>query len=100
MTEAKFPVKTREFHNPHFDSTVWNDFVFRDDDIVISTYAKSGTTWMQQIVSQLLFSGDVRSEEHTSELQSHHDLVCRLLLEKKNTPPTPPPPPPPPTLSP
>src|SRR5437773_3782141 len=31
-----------------------------------------------------------RSEEHTSELQSHHDLVCRLLLEKKkknkNTP--------------
>src|SRR5438034_8332469 len=27
--------------------------------------------------------GDVRSEEHTSELQSHSDLVCRLLLEKK-----------------
>src|SRR6266540_5028669 len=24
-----------------------------------------------------------RSEEHTSELQSHHDIVCRLLLEKK-----------------
>src|SRR5437588_9190214 len=26
-----------------------------------------------------------RSEEHTSELQSHSDLVCRLLLEEKNT---------------
>ena len=26
-----------------------------------------------------------RSEEHTSELQSHSDLVCRLLLEKKQT---------------
>src|SRR5438034_6295331 len=26
---------------------------------------------------------DFRSEEHTSELQSHSDLVCRLLLEKK-----------------
>src|SRR5260221_3672736 len=26
---------------------------------------------------------DGRSEEHTSELQSHSDLVCRLLLEKK-----------------
>jgi len=25
----------------------------------------------------------VRSEEHTSELQSHHELVCRLLLDKK-----------------
>src|SRR5574340_1826573 len=41
-----------------------------------------------------------RSEEHTSELQSPKDLVCRLLLEKKktHTPPTPPhTPPPPPT---
>src|SRR5260370_29491230 len=27
----------------------------------------------------------LRSEEHTSELQSHLNLVCRLLLEKKNT---------------
>src|SRR5690242_21110551 len=27
----------------------------------------------------------LRSEEHTSELQSHVNLVCRLLLEKKNT---------------
>jgi len=30
------------------------------------------------------FAESARSEEHTSELQSHHDLVCRLLLEKKN----------------
>src|SRR5437773_8429450 len=28
-------------------------------------------------------AGVRRSEEHTSELQSHHDVVCRLLLEKK-----------------
>src|SRR5260370_23696111 len=28
----------------------------------------------------------LRSEEHTSELQSHLNLVCRLLLEKKNKP--------------
>src|SRR5206468_7706562 len=34
----------------------------------------------------VLFAGDPsqRSEEHTSELQSRSDLVCRLLLEKKN----------------
>src|SRR5207248_11257692 len=31
-------------------------------------------------------AADRRSEEHTSELQSPYDLVCRLLLEKKNTP--------------
>src|SRR5437773_9662469 len=37
-----------------------------------------------QRVAQLLNQRrKVRSEEHTSELQSHHDLVCRLLLEKK-----------------
>src|SRR5438034_5832356 len=33
-----------------------------------------------------LFIGS-RSEEHTSELQSHSELVCRLLLEKKNKSP-------------
>src|SRR5207248_5349865 len=35
--------------------------------------------------SERLFAhaGDMRSEEHTSELQSPYDLVCRLLLEKK-----------------
>src|SRR5436190_16396440 len=33
--------------------------------------------------SQLAFAAGLRSEEHTSELQSHSDLVCRLLLEKK-----------------
>src|SRR5256885_5424574 len=36
-----------------------------------------------------------RSEEHTSELQSPCNLVCRLLLEKKNHPPPPHPPSPP-----
>lgn len=52
-----WPKKTRELHSHHFHSPVWNDFRFRDDDIVISTYAKSGTTWTQQIVGQLIFNG-------------------------------------------
>jgi aryl sulfotransferase len=59
--EARFqevPVKRRDLHNHHFDSTIWNDFVFRDDDVIIATYAKSGTTWTQQIVGQLIFDGD------------------------------------------
>lgn len=51
------PVKSREMHNHHMDSTVWNDIKFRDDDIIIATYAKSGTSWMQQIISQLIFDG-------------------------------------------
>jgi aryl sulfotransferase len=36
---------------------VWNGFAFRDDDIFIATYAKTGTTWTQQIIAQLLFEG-------------------------------------------
>ena len=53
-----WPQKTRELHNHHFDSTIWNDFKFRDDDIVIATYAKPERTWLQQIISQLIFKGE------------------------------------------
>lgn len=52
------PIKTRDIQNHHIDSTIWDEIAFRDDDIIIATYAKSGTTWMQQIVSQLLFEAD------------------------------------------
>lgn len=72
MTVNACTVKTRELHNHHFDSTIWNDFLYRDDDIVISTYAKSGTTWMQQIVSQLLFQGEAGLE--VAEMSPWMDL--------------------------
>jgi aryl sulfotransferase len=52
------PRKTRELHNHHMDSTLWDDFAFRDDDVIVATYAKAGTTWTQQIVGQLIFGGD------------------------------------------
>jgi aryl sulfotransferase len=68
----EWPKKTREFHNHHFDSTIWNDFQFRDDDIVIGTYAKSGTTWVQQIVGQLIFEG--REDLPVAELSPWLDL--------------------------
>src|SRR5438034_11391612 len=41
-----------------------------------------GWNWQTQLQDNIRRD---RSEEHTSELQSHSDLVCRLLLEKKNT---------------
>ena len=49
-TAIPWPQKQRELRNHHFDSTIWNDFAFRDDDIIIATYGKSGTTWVQQIL--------------------------------------------------
>lgn len=60
MTDTlAWPVKTREVAVPPFtDSARWNDFEFRDDDVVIATYAKCGTTLTQQIVAQLILDGD------------------------------------------
>jgi aryl sulfotransferase len=59
-TEAAiaWPKKTREHQWAVWDSARLNDFPFRDDDIMISTWSKSGTTLTQQIVAQLIFKGD------------------------------------------
>src|SRR5690625_6047232 len=40
---------------------------------------------LQPLGTLLAATEEIRSEEHTSELQSRGHLVCRLLLEKKNT---------------
>src|SRR5438034_1569094 len=47
----------------------------------ISAFCQSFFSSQTRYNSSRLHS--IRSEEHTSELQSHSDLVCRLLLEKK-----------------
>src|SRR5699024_12235181 len=44
----------------------------------------SAASTIPSSTSKIEFSTRRRSEEHTSELQSRFDLVCRLLLEKKN----------------
>src|SRR5260370_31988683 len=54
---------------------------------LILVYARSGLVAFS-VYRTLRIAGvheNERSEEHTSELQSHLNLVCRLLLEKKNT---------------
>lgn len=66
------PCKTRELLNHHMDSRVWNDFAFRDDDIIVGTYAKSGTTWTQHIIAQLVFGG--REEVAVAEISPWIDM--------------------------
>lgn len=68
----RWPQKTREICSHHFDSTVWNDFQFRDDDVVVATFGKAGTTWMQQIVGQLIFAG--KDDVPVSEISPWLDL--------------------------
>lgn len=49
------PQRTHIYQNHHFDSTRWDYFEPRDDDIIIATSYKAGTTWTQAIVAHLLF---------------------------------------------
>src|SRR2546430_7570146 len=54
-----------------------------------TTLFRSGPVWTDELARDLVPWGWlVRSEEHTSELQSQSNLVCRLLLEKKTSEPT------------
>lgn len=71
-TVRDMPRKTRELQNHHMDSTLWDDFAFRDDDVVVGTYAKTGTTWTQQIVGQLIFQGE--AEVAMGELSPWWDM--------------------------
>src|SRR5690349_22735253 len=49
-----------------------------------SVLASSSERIAEARVWRKRYGAGMRSEEHTSELQSRRDLVCRLLLEKKN----------------
>jgi aryl sulfotransferase len=53
-----WPKKTREIQDDMMDSTRWNELDWRAGDIVIATWSKAGTTWVQQIVAQLIFGGE------------------------------------------
>src|SRR5688572_31618681 len=53
------------------------------DALPISRQHRFGLLADRSLVFTFRFEEDVRSEEHTSELQSQSNLVCRLLLEKK-----------------
>ncbi len=76
------PKKTHEFQNHTIDSTIWNDFKYRDDDIVIASWARSGTAWVQQIVGQLIFRGN--PDLLTSTLSFWLDLLYLSKEEKFN----------------
>ena len=59
MNEAQvqWPKKTREIVTRVVDSTRWNGFKFRDDDIVVASFGKSGSTWTQAVVNQIILRG-------------------------------------------
>lgn len=57
-TEAPALAGTREYKHHHLDSTRWEHVSFREDDIVVTTPYKCGTTWTQRILGALLHGPD------------------------------------------
>jgi aryl sulfotransferase len=55
--ENAFPERTHTYQNHVFDSTHWDRYLPRKDDVIVSTSYRSGTTWVQNIVLQLIFLG-------------------------------------------
>jgi aryl sulfotransferase len=53
----QLPSQIHTYQNYALDSLRWKFVTLRDDDIVVATSYKAGTTWMQQIVANLVFSG-------------------------------------------
>ena len=57
------PQKTKTFVTEHFSSERWNNFPWRDDDIVVATGIKTGTTWTLRIVGLLIHQDMTRVDE-------------------------------------
>ncbi len=64
----QLPKVTHTYQNHTLDSTRWNCYQPRPTDIVISTPYKSGTTWTQEIVRQLIFWGQDVPEHQAAHL--------------------------------
>src|SRR5688572_16983966 len=58
MSVTRRPERTHEYRNHHLDSTRWDSVAMRDDDIVITTAYKAGTTWTQRILAAFIFGPD------------------------------------------
>src|SRR3954467_897249 len=56
---SKPPEQTHEYRNHHLDSTRWDTFKVRDNDIVVTTAYKAGTTWTQRILAALILGPEV-----------------------------------------
>ena len=82
MTDAiAYPLKTRDIKNVIMDSTRWNYLAFRDGDIVVATYGKTGTTWTQQIVGQLVHQGEDSSLFEASPWVDFRIAPLEIVLE-------------------
>src|SRR5258706_5782138 len=67
----------------HLEARLWNDVFIRAQEGVGLPAGTIRATVLIETILAAFEMDEIRSEEHTSELQSLTNLVCRLLLEKK-----------------
>src|SRR5688572_31109672 len=77
------PILLMRYHELLFTPTRWDAMTAHDWDWVPQPIRTVAYRQMAAYWAGLYDVGSARSEEHTSELQSQSNLVCRLLLEKK-----------------
>jgi aryl sulfotransferase len=86
------PQRTRSYQNVRIDSSRWDHFVPRKGDVVVATYAKNGTTWMEHIVLNLIHRSPSKPTIHDvavwvdrnnrREAKEHEDFPVDELVEK------------------
>jgi hypothetical protein len=85
MTDAVIrPTKTRELHNHHFDSTIWNDFQVRDDDIIIPASDTRELERLSNLPTELALQRGAPFLAHLARDPAFQDaLVFPLLKEAR-----------------
>ncbi len=73
LAQTHWPSKSSVLQNGMMDSTRWDGFAYRPDDIVVASPGKAGTTWVQQAVAQLVFDGE---DAPVSELSPWLEFVA------------------------
>src|SRR4051812_17952927 len=101
--KASEPGRAADGPSGPYSEPTWFDAFWSVESMVVMTFWPDSKARSEAIMSVIAFTGSApepssapertwpgpRSEEHTSELQSHVNLVCRLLLEKKKSRPHP-----------
>lgn len=88
------PQRTKSYENVRIDSSRWDHYVPREGDVVVATYAKNGTTWMEQIVLHLIHRGPEKPTIHEvgvwvdrkerRESKGGEPLPLEAMVEKLN----------------